>query len=388
MLLIALVVSGPACADSWGPPTRTTYLSADQNVRLTVVPRELRSPLAYFDDKVNGREPAGQPAGETRSTAEGTLERRVDGRWLQVWKAPLANEVAPVTALVSNDGEHVVTFDDWHMVGLGSNVVAIYGRDGALVRSLELGDILPKDYIEALPRSVSSLWWHDQDRISGDGKHVLLAVVVPRNDTMSSERLETVDVAVDLDTGAVVPPQGEHWQHALAEARRIRAARLAYEADQKAAFVAPLIAPTSADELSWHNYLREAFLRLDPDWKRRTPSTTVVLAPPAPNYALSEGWVRDDLHRGWEDDVAMFAAPAAPERLVAIVSKVAHSLTPGSLTSTRVYVAAPADRADAVRTALAQSGAEVIWLDTTKPIPQRPERLRGETPLDDFFGDE
>lgn len=179
VMLVALVAVSAAHADSWMPPTKTTYLSQDKATRLVVTPRELRSPLAYFDDKVKGREPAGQAVGETKRTAQGTLERREGRRWVEVWKAPLANEVAPVSALVSNDGKHVVTFDDWHMVGLGTNAVAIYRSDGTRVRSLTLGDFLPGDYIEALPRSVSSLWWHGQDRIAADGRHVLLAVVVP-----------------------------------------------------------------------------------------------------------------------------------------------------------------------------------------------------------------
>jgi hypothetical protein len=34
--------------------------------------------------------------------------------------------VAPVRALVSNGGEHVVTFDNWHSGGFRDNVVVIY----------------------------------------------------------------------------------------------------------------------------------------------------------------------------------------------------------------------------------------------------------------------
>lgn len=381
-ILITLAIASSAHADTWMLPTRKTFVSADKNTRLTVMPREVASQLTYFEDKVKGREPAVQLANEAKRTARGILERRVDGRWTKVCSSPLLNEVAPVSVLVSNDGRHVVTFDNWHSVGLGDNVVVIYRGDGSPVRSLKLKDILPADFIAALPRSVSSLYWHRMDRFAPDEKHLLISIVVPSEHGTVGEPSEIVELAVDLDTGATAPPTGPAWDSALAKANQITAANAASEAVQRAAFVAPLAAPATTDERSWHGYMREAFLRVDPDWKRRSPSTTVLRAPTAPNYAPSVGWVRDAIQRGWDDDVVMLAAPTSPDQLVAIIVETAPKLKPRSLRTTRVYVAVPAAEADAIRKALAPTGAEVVRLNTATQLPQRPERLRGETPLD------
>jgi len=78
----------------------------------------------------------------------------------------------------------------------------------------------------------------------------------------------------------------------------------------------------------------------------------------------------------------MMAAPAAPERLAAIIAGSARHLKPGSRRTVRVYVAVPEVQAAAIRAALAPSGASVVRIDTAIPIPQRPERLRGDVPDD------
>lgn len=50
------------------------------------------------------------------------------------WTAPLSNRVAPVSALVSDSGRYVVTFDNWDQVGYGDDVVAVYdGSNGTLL---------------------------------------------------------------------------------------------------------------------------------------------------------------------------------------------------------------------------------------------------------------
>lgn len=361
--ILLLNVGGAARGDSWMPPTRQSFLSPGKTARLTVIPCEIASPLAYFDDKVKGREPAGQASGRERH-ARGIVERRTSSGWMTVWRGPLANEVSPVSALVSDDGAHIVTFDNWHSMGFGVNVVVIYRADGTVVRSLRLEDFLPATYINALPRSVSSLKWHGADRLTLDGRQVLIAVVVPAVGRAPFGAPGTVEMAVDLATGAVTPPAGPAWTRALASAAQVNATAAAYEAHRKAAFVAPLRAPTGTSELEWHEYLREAFLRLDPDWKSRSASTTVLRTPGARDYAPSEGWVRDDLNRGWEDDVIMMAAPAAPGRLAAIIAKSARQLKPKSRRTVRVYVAVPEVQAAAIRAALAPSlsAGEALFL--------------------------
>ena len=61
--LLLLVLGSAAWADSWAPPSKTIYRSPDRATRLIVTPRRLESASAYFEDKVEGREPAGAAAG-------------------------------------------------------------------------------------------------------------------------------------------------------------------------------------------------------------------------------------------------------------------------------------------------------------------------------------
>ena len=175
-LIVVSVTPAPSCADSWMLPTTTTYTSSSGHARVTVVPRDLDSQLHYFQDKVGKVDPAGQKKG-TASVAKARLERLVDKRWQVVWERQIANDIAPVSAIIRDDSEYAVTFDDWHGLGYGPNAVVVYGKDGKLVRAFSLSDLVPKDYIEALPHSVSSIQWRGDPRFSKDGRQVVIPVV-------------------------------------------------------------------------------------------------------------------------------------------------------------------------------------------------------------------
>ena len=106
---LLLGLASPARADSWFPAKRAEYLSPDKAVRLTVLPRELAGNLAYFQDKVDGKEPAGQLPGSPHKQARGILERKgSDGQWRVLWDQPLNHDVAPTRALVVDSARHVV----------------------------------------------------------------------------------------------------------------------------------------------------------------------------------------------------------------------------------------------------------------------------------------
>eukprot|EP01035_Chromulina_nebulosa_P009054 gene9054-12233_t len=87
----------------------------------------------------HGYVPIAVSLGDGKVIAQGWLERRdAAGHWSTVWRKPLVNDVSPVSALVANDGGHVVTFDNWHSMGFGDDAVVIYGPDGAVVRAMAL----------------------------------------------------------------------------------------------------------------------------------------------------------------------------------------------------------------------------------------------------------
>jgi len=76
------------------------------------------------------------------------LERDID----------LLNPVAPADFFVSNAGD-LVTLDNWHNIGYGT-ILALYHRDGALVKAYKLTDLFQKQERDAFSVSISSIWWH------------------------------------------------------------------------------------------------------------------------------------------------------------------------------------------------------------------------------------
>lgn len=219
--ILCLAIGSAAWADSWSLPKKTSYRSADKSARLTVRPRDLKSQLAYFQDKVDGREPAGAAAGSRSASATATLERRsASGGWRKVWTGPLDNEVAPVEVVVANGGRAFATFDNWHSMGHGPNVLVIYDGQGKLVRRFALADLLPDWFIAVLPASISSMRWRGEPRMSDDG-HLIVPVLQPSLDHRDYDAERRIDLAIRLSDGAPVGLERPEWKAALAAAAEV-----------------------------------------------------------------------------------------------------------------------------------------------------------------------
>lgn len=188
LAVVLLAAAIPALPDSWSMPERETFDSANGQWRLVVIPKRLESQLAYFQDKVEGRVEA---KGDNRARAE--LFRQTRGIWRLMKRWRLVNEAAPVSALVANDGT-VVTFDNWHAMGHGDDVVVIYRPDGSLVRKLALSDLLDEEDIFQLRSSVSSIWWSGRHRIDEENRTVVLAVAAHK----------TEELPLSLETGTLL----------------------------------------------------------------------------------------------------------------------------------------------------------------------------------------
>lgn len=380
-----LAIAAPAFADSWAMPHPRTYLSPDGQVRLRVIPRDITSQLDYFDDKLHRKEPAGQRPGSRQASARAILERLgAGGKWLPVWDRPLPNEVSPVDVLVADGGRYVVTFDDWHGVGYGPNTVVLYGADGRLVRALSLRQILPQVYIDALPHSVSSIHWRGEARFAPDGESLILAIVVPDDSDKASRDPSYVDRRIRLSDGAVIEDNSLYWARVLMQADAVVTARKAAAQARKTFLLSPLRGPVPPSERGWHEYLSEAFYRLDPgvsfDWEKDEGTyvgTTVLRDPLAPDYAASEGWLRDALTEKRDPgNVAAIASLSSPEHLLITMERIVRRAPKGVLTGTRTYVAIPAAYRQRTMAVLARTGTQVVCLDPAAPIPQRPERLK------------
>lgn len=378
LLVLGLVMVTPAAlGDSWSPATTKVYLSSDQTWRLTVTPRAVSGPLAYFEDKAAGRKDAGALPGNLQKRAQGFMEHLEHGRWRAVWNEPLLNEVSPVTAIVSPSGS-AVTFDNWHSMGHGKDAVVIYDGRGKPVRAIALEDFLPKAYIEALPHSVSSVRWGGDHRLSADGKRLILRVVVPNENSaeaMDDQKARHVELAFDMASGQEFTPEEPAWSRAIAQANRVDAALRAEEARQEAVFMAPLAAPRSDADADWHRYLAEAFFRVDPDWEGGYPATKVLRLPQRKDYPVSVDFLTDALHGDlYRHGVTMIGSPSQ-DNLVRVLARIAATVPHGWLKDARIYVAVDDAHTATVAKALAPTGATYIQLNPDVAIPQRRARL-------------
>lgn len=182
LLAIAVIVLGPSTAsvnaDSWELPKKTKYYSPNKKYYLEVTPKKLESQLKYFEDKVGNKENAGALKGVPDNRAKAAFYvRRDDGRYSRRKVFPLVNEVSPVSVVVSNNGDYFVTFDNWHSVGYGDDVVVIYRADGALVKKFGLEELLTEGDIETFRRSVSSMSWGGQHYLDESRGQLVLKVV-------------------------------------------------------------------------------------------------------------------------------------------------------------------------------------------------------------------
>lgn len=150
LALLALVVgAGSASADSWPGPRVFAVFSESGGYFARFVPGDSVGDTAGF---------AGAPRG--RYAAALLYGLQADRSYKLLHEIGLPHPVSPVSALVSDEG-FVITFDNWHNLGVGK-VVVIHGPDGRLVRSYELAELYPPARLGKIRQSVSSRAWRCQ----------------------------------------------------------------------------------------------------------------------------------------------------------------------------------------------------------------------------------
>lgn len=374
LVLLLIVLAGhigaaTARADSWAAPRQTPYHSENGLVRLIVTPHFPPGDRAPYVGEARG------PSSPDRARA--VLQRRdARGRWVEQWRGPLLNEVAPVDAVVANSGRYFVTFDDWGGQGTGPNVVVIYDGAGRPLRALSLLDLVPQEYVDALLHTFSSIWWTDGGhRISADEERLLVRVGLPTTPEPFFPGGH-FELAVSLASGAPVR-SGQEWDRAMAAATDARVAARERQAERLAFMTQPLAPPPSADREAWDDYLREAFKRLAPDWERNNPWNMLVRPPGTPPYVGA--FSPDPRTIFSERDLPLAIAIASPEGvpLGPALAPLVEGRRPGWLRGTRLYVVADDAAWPNLVSLFTPSGATLIQLDPDEPIPQRPERLSG-----------
>lgn len=191
-------------ADKWLPPKPGTYESRSGTYRLTIFPAQ---PETDATDSPQGAA-VRRPAAKLR--CEAVLERLADGhrRYEQVWRKPLVNVVAPVSALVSDADGSFVTFDNWGRMGWGDDVIVIYSGSGSLNRKFALTDIMSDADFKRFPRTASSVHWSGQHDLDYDGRTLNVRIVAveglsagERVDGYVEQDGEFRTVRIDMNTG-------------------------------------------------------------------------------------------------------------------------------------------------------------------------------------------
>ena len=196
----ALACSVPAMADSFMPPTVQEVRSPQESAVVTVIPAMLSCAVGEGDC-----EPAARAVVELVRGNERFASRTVR----------LVNREAPGTVLVTDDGERLLTIDDYGRWGFGENVLVVYDGSGKIIAKHSLNDFLPEDYINGLPRTVSTLrWWSAEPRIEPGTHSAILSLHLVEAGGWQG-RGDALELAVDLDTGEIERPSGTRFEQAL-----------------------------------------------------------------------------------------------------------------------------------------------------------------------------
>lgn len=369
-LLATLQFASPAYADKWRAPTTQQYRSANGAWRLTVEPHLSSDQTSYLRDQPEGRARPGGGEGNTQTAAIGAMARCAQDVCTPSWQRNLLNGVAPVSVVVTDDG-HVMTLDNWTSMGFGPHVVVLYDPTGSPVAKYALTDFLPKEYVKALPRSVSSLHWRGSPRIDEDGVRIVVPVVVPSEAAEEEDDARTryVDVAFDPRDGAVALPTPDVWTSALRQAASALVTQRALLAEELAQALAPLLPPASDELRDWHAYLREAYSRLDKD-DTAFPATLVLPLSTAPDYQEEVQRLRSRLYETEDPEVIMLAA-LSQDTLLDLLKKEATHVRPGVPAWSRIYLLFDEARFKQASLLFAPSGATLVQIDPARAIPQR-----------------
>jgi len=159
LLFLVACLSLKSTTDQWPEATTAYYTSDNGEFVLKVIPGD---PHTYWGRLRSPIEPKSAYTPEERDTTEtpckGSLFRITNTDSTLVWTTILVNVIAPVSAIVSNDGKWVITFDNWHGIGYGQDMMSIYNEVGNCQKMYALDEISPFPVLDYL-MSVSSIYW-------------------------------------------------------------------------------------------------------------------------------------------------------------------------------------------------------------------------------------
>ena len=184
--LLLLFTTEICKADSWAPYKTKEYYSENKEYKLVVTPRF--TPKKYYDwvyfkqtanihNKVIDRKRKKFFDNLTENDTvlipcHGKLFCITGTDTVLIWERKLLNDICPASAIVSNDGSSIITFDNWFSNGYGGNVMVGYNEKGDAKKTYSLSEISPyplNDYFT----SISSIWWKSDAKFIDNEKIVI-----------------------------------------------------------------------------------------------------------------------------------------------------------------------------------------------------------------------
>lgn len=158
LIILTFLLADKLSADSWAPPKITDYYNSDSTFYVKIYPQHIPDKYYEWVKALPKKKKKFHPVDTLVIPCYAKMYKVIDGEDRLIWEQKLINRVAPVTAIVSNDGKFLVTFDNWHSMGYGVDVMVYYNEKGELIKRHMLEDISPFP-INAYEISISSMWW-------------------------------------------------------------------------------------------------------------------------------------------------------------------------------------------------------------------------------------
>ncbi len=377
IIVISLFFPSQAISCSRIGPENKTYISSNGEYRFALnngsimeIPFE-ETPSDIWQKLPSDNEP---------KKASGLLEKKTaNDQWKTIWSSDLPNNIAPNNAIVSDDGQYVVTFGDWDGFGYGSNIIVIYDENGSLKRNISLEEFLPDYYINALPTSSCGRSWENGDA-EINNNILSLNIIIPNNDINIRSQTETVEFLFDLDSGHISKKDTNSWINAMQKALAALKQQLIYEEQRIKYLNEPLLGKTVMDISEWHQYLRGAFSRVvDPN---EISGTTVLFPKDHERYRESLKWVLDVFKdmadaRKYRNEYIKYASMASsdPANLSDVLIQIASDYKKDELAASHLMVVIDPKYWNDIKNSFSHTKLQFSFIDPLKPISPSPDLL-------------
>jgi len=228
--------------------------------------REARSENERFVLRID----PGRPGKSARSACQAVLATGKSGNQRSIqWERPLVNDVAPEHAFVRDDGQIVVTLDEFRRGG-ARHALVIYGGDGRLMRHFLLPDLLAAEDWKHVKLDRGRITWLEDARFAFSPAPPEFVITTAWKREIHID-LENFSVLRDEDEAGVVQSVPEEFLLALYGNE---------EAILREAALDRLVEKTGLDRETLTRLIKLGYIKLsDADADAETPAETEEATP-------------------------------------------------------------------------------------------------------------